>query len=61
MMHAEETMRVITVRNGRRWRCIRSIEAAKKSVKERDAFGREVSAFNEEMSATVKNRRACYD
>jgi hypothetical protein len=60
-MHAEEVMRLIVVRNGRRWRCIRSIEAAKKPVPERDAFGRKVSDFNLQMASSIKNRRVCYD
>jgi hypothetical protein len=39
-------MRQIETKAGKRWRCIRSIEATRKTPEARDAFGREVSAMN---------------
>jgi len=44
--HPREQMRQIDTKGGKRWRCIKSIEAAKKDQSERDAFGRRVSAMN---------------
>ena len=37
--HLPENMRQIMTRTGLRWRCIRSIEAARNTAAERDAFG----------------------
>jgi type IV secretory pathway TraG/TraD family ATPase VirD4 len=39
-------MRQIETKNGKRWRCIKSIEAAKQSRKEREAFGRKTTDMN---------------
>ncbi|MBK7022291.1 MAG: hypothetical protein IPH41_01815 [Sulfuritalea sp.] len=39
-------MRQIETKAGKRWRCIRSIQATQKTAAARDAFGREVSAMN---------------
>ncbi|MDT3735738.1 MAG: hypothetical protein ROZ00_05910 [Denitratisoma sp.] len=39
-------MRQIETKSGKRWRCIKSIEATKRSTAERDGFGRRVSAEN---------------
>ncbi|MCZ7654683.1 MAG: hypothetical protein M5R42_11030 [Rhodocyclaceae bacterium] len=39
-------MRQISTKAGKRWRCVKSIEATKRSRDERDAFGRRVSANN---------------
>ena len=39
-------MRQIETKAGKRWRCIRSIQATHKSPQARDAFGRQVSAMN---------------
>jgi hypothetical protein len=39
-------MRQISTKAGKRWRCVRSIEATKRSKDDRDAFGRRVSAEN---------------
>jgi hypothetical protein len=44
--HPIEEMRQIETRAGKRWRCIRSIQATHKTAAARDAFGREVSAMN---------------
>ena len=37
--HPESQMQRFETRQGERWRCIASIEAAKRSAAERDAFG----------------------
>ncbi len=39
-------MRLIDTKAGKRWRCIRSIEATKKGRAEREAYGRQVTAMN---------------
>lgn len=44
--HPKEEMRQISTKGGKRWRCIKSIEATKRGTAERDAFGRAVSAIN---------------
>lgn len=47
--HPEDEMRQISTKAGARWRCIKSIEATKKTVAERDAFGKKISAINSEV------------
>ncbi len=50
-------MRQIETKSGRKWRCIKSIEATKKSAAQRDAFGKTVTAGNSsENQARVKSR-----
>ena len=50
-------MRQIETKNGKKWRCIQSIEATKKSAAQRDAFGKSVTAMNtSENQARVKAR-----
>lgn len=44
--HPKEEMRRIHSKTGSRWRCIRSIQATKRSVAERDAFGRRITELN---------------
>jgi len=44
--HPKEEMRQIETKGGKRWRCIKSIEATKKAQAERDAFGQQVTANN---------------
>lgn len=44
--HQPETMRKMMTRSGVRWRCIRSIEATRGSLEERDAFGEQQSELN---------------
>ncbi|HTZ00565.1 MAG TPA: hypothetical protein VMB75_12045 [Rhodocyclaceae bacterium] len=56
-------MRLVPSKTIPRWRCIKSIQAAKKSQAKRDAFGREVSAQNSraaasKMAATNSDRRS---
>lgn len=55
--HPREEMRQIETKGGKRWRCIKSIVATKKSSTLRDAFGKTVSAINtSENQARVKAR-----
>jgi hypothetical protein len=44
--HPREEMRQIDTKGGKRWRCIKSIEATKRSPEEREAFGRQMTAIN---------------
>ncbi|HTJ96143.1 MAG TPA: hypothetical protein VL381_01640 [Rhodocyclaceae bacterium] len=44
--HPEELMRQVVTKSVRRWRCIKSIEAAKLDVASREAFGQRTSAQN---------------
>jgi hypothetical protein len=46
MHHPKEEMRAIVTKAGKRYRCLKSIEATKKGREERDAYGREVTAMN---------------
>ena len=48
--HPKEQMRLFHTRQGWRWRCLRSIEAAHRSQAERDAFGHLQSEINREAS-----------
>ena len=57
--HSREEMRLVVSKNGKRWRCIMSIEAAKKDRAEREAFGKQVSASNKaEAQQRIKARQA---
>ena len=39
-------MRLVVSKTGKRWRCVQSIEAAKSSRDQREAFGRQISEAN---------------
>jgi hypothetical protein len=55
--HPAKEMRQIETKSGKKWRCIQSIQATKKSSAQRDAFGKTVSAINaSENQARVKSR-----
>ncbi len=54
--HPIEQMRQILTKNGKRWRCVKSIEATKIGISKRDAFGRSISA-NNKAEAQAKLRR----
>ena len=55
--HPENEMRQIETKGGKKWRCIQSIQATKKSSAQRDAFGKSVTAINSsENQARVKSR-----
>ena len=44
--HPKEVMRQIETKAGKRWRCIKSIEATKRGKEARAAFGRQTTAIN---------------
>lgn len=44
--HPVENMRLLVTKTGKRWRCLKSIEATKQSREAREAFGRQVTEIN---------------
>jgi hypothetical protein len=57
--HPIENMRQLVTKTGKRWRCIKSIEATKQSREAREAFGRGVTELNKaEARAKAKAMRA---
>jgi hypothetical protein len=48
--HDKNVMRLFPTRQGHRWRCLRSIEAAERTRRERDDFGRQQSEINREAA-----------
>ncbi len=46
MEHPIEGMRQILTKGGKRWRCIKSIEATKINIEAREAFGKKTTANN---------------
>ena len=44
--HPTEEMRQIVTKGGKKWRCIKSIEAARQGREQREAFGRRTSELN---------------
>jgi hypothetical protein len=55
--HPREEMRQIETKGGKKWRCIKSIEATKKTSSQRDAFGKTVTTINKaENQARIKAR-----
>jgi hypothetical protein len=44
--HPKSEMRQIETKSGKRWRCIRSIEATRQGPAAREAYGRQVSEMN---------------
>ena len=56
--HPEAEMRQIFTKGGNRWRCIKSIQAIKKTAAERDDFGKRVSAANTEMQSLKAKSQA---
>lgn len=53
--HPVEEMRQIATKAGRKWRCLKSIEATKTGIAQRDAFGRSVTQINK-AEAQAKQR-----
>jgi len=51
--HPKEQMRRFKTRTGERWRCLRSIEAARARPDERDAFGRHQSELNRQSATRM--------
>lgn len=54
--HPKESMRPFQTKNGPRWRCIRSIEAATRDRNSRDAFGQTQTQINREDSRVLSER-----
>ena len=50
--HTSAEMRQIETKGGKKWRCIKSIEATKKSSSQRDAFGKTVTMINKSENQT---------
>jgi len=44
--HPLEVMRQQVTKTGKRWRCLKSIEAGRAAISQRDAFGRSVTQLN---------------
>ncbi len=44
--HPKEEMRQIETKGGKRWRCIKSIQATKRGMAAREAFGRQTTNIN---------------
>ena len=53
--HPKGEMRQVVAKNGKQWRCIMSIRAAKADIATREAFGEQKSAKNRE-AAQIKAR-----
>ena len=52
--HPREEMRLRVTKSGKRWRCIKSIQAVKQNTREqRDAFGKRVTEANK-SAASIK-------
>ncbi len=54
--HPRDQMHSFMTSQGLRWRCQRSIDAAKRSRDERDAFGKQQTEINREAAQEVANR-----
>ena len=52
--HPPESMQKIMTRTGERWRCVRTIEAARSSPAARDAFGARQSELNKARTRAVQ-------
>ena len=55
LYHPTAEMRQIDTKSGKRWRCIKSIEAAKGNRRKRDAYGKQVTDAN--RAETVARNR----
>jgi len=55
--HTEEMRRVLT-KGGKRWRCIKSINAAKAGIDDRNAFGRRMTEINKAETQAKLSRMA---
>jgi short-subunit dehydrogenase involved in D-alanine esterification of teichoic acids len=56
MHHPRNEMRLIVTKTGKRWRCIRSIEATLQGPEAREAYGRQVSEINKAESKSRAQR-----
>ncbi len=58
IQHPKTVMRQILTKTGKRWRCIKSIEATRRGHAEREAFGRQTTAINKARTETKNSRLA---
>lgn len=56
--HPKDQMRLFPTKLGKRWRCIRSIEAAACERQARDAFGRQQTEINREAARRAAKRQS---
>ena len=54
--HPIGEMRQLETKGGKRWRCIKSIEASRQGRLEREAFGRQTTANNKAEAQASRNR-----
>ena len=54
--HPRDQMHSFLTSQGLRWRCQRSIDAAKASMNERDAFGKQQTEINREAALEIAKR-----
>lgn len=54
--HPKSEMRQIETKAGKRWRCIRSIEATRQGPEAREAYGRLISEINKAESKSRAQR-----
>jgi len=54
--HPRSEMRLIITKTGKRWRCIRSIEATQQGPEAREAYGRQISEINKAESKSRAQR-----
>ena len=55
--HPRSDMKLVVTKTGQRWRCFQSIEAAKVTREQREAFGRQVTGANK-AEAQLKQLRS---
>ena len=56
--HQKDQMRLFPTRQGYRWRCVRSTEAAFPSRRERDNFGRQQTEINRQEAQQAAENTA---
>ena len=56
--HPRNQMRLFPTTRGQRWRCLRSIEAARSTAQVRDAFGRRQTEINRQATIAEAVRSA---
>lgn len=55
--HRKDEMRLVSVKAGKRWRCLKSLASSKQGKIEREAFGKRVTEMNAaEQSHRVRQR-----
>lgn len=58
--HPRNQMRLFPTTRGKRWRCLRSIQAARDKPDVRDAFGRQQSEINHRATIAQAERMALF-